>query len=132
MDGESGLAQEVRTWAMFSHLSALLGLFGNGIGFILGPLIVWLVKRKDHPFIDEHGREALNFQITVFLIMIAMMFLIVAVTLALPGTEFVPAVLLMLGFFAVGIADVVFTVIGAIRANAGEGYRYPFSFRFIN
>ncbi|TFG37500.1 MAG: DUF4870 domain-containing protein, partial [Syntrophobacterales bacterium] len=55
---ESGLSQNVvdrgaQKWAAICHLSALIGLLGNGIGFFLAPLIVWLVKRQDNPFIDE-------------------------------------------------------------------------------
>src|SRR3546814_4703298 len=53
-----------RTWGMFCHLAALSVLF-TGIGFVLGPLVVWLIKRDDMPFVDDQGKEALNFNITV-------------------------------------------------------------------
>ena len=56
----------VYKWAMVCHLAALVGLLGNGIGFLLGPLVVWLFKNEDDPFIDEQGKEAVNFQITMF------------------------------------------------------------------
>ena len=57
-------SQEVRQWAMFCHLSALLGIW-IPFGTIIGPLILWQIKREMDPFIDAQGKEALNFQITV-------------------------------------------------------------------
>src|SRR5215204_5437814 len=56
---------EVRNWAMLCHLSSLAGYFLAGVVIWTAPLILWLLKRNDHPFIDEHGKESLNFQITV-------------------------------------------------------------------
>ena len=57
----------VRTWAALCHASALLGVFLHFPGHLLGPLIVWLVKRGDSPEIDAHGKEALNFQISMLI-----------------------------------------------------------------
>jgi len=108
---------EEKQWAMIAHLSALAGFiipFGN----IIGPLIVWQVK-KDMPFVDEQGKEALNFQITVSLAAIVcfiLMFIVIG-ALLLP---------------VLGIAAIVFTVIAAIKANGGEHYRYPVSWRLVN
>ena len=68
--GKSEIPKDVRTMAMLCHLLALAGYvipFGN----IIGPLVMWLVKKEDHPFIDEQGKEALNFQITVALAVMA-------------------------------------------------------------
>ena len=110
-------SMDERTWALFAHLSALAGFvfpFGN----LLGPLIVWQVKKNEMPFVDEQGKEALNFQITVTLAAIVCFVLMVVV----------------IGFFllfAVGIAALVLTIIGGIKANAGEHYEYPFSWRII-
>lgn len=109
---------DARTWAMLCHMSALVGLLGNGIGFLVGPLIVWLIKRNDHPFIDEQGKEALNFQITMFIA-----FIIAGVL-----------VFVLIGFALLAIlalAEVVFPIIAGIKANNGEHYRYPFAIRFI-
>lgn len=110
--------EEARRWAMICHLSALVGLLGNGIGFLLGPLIVWLVKKDSDPFVDDQGKEAVNFQITMFIVII---------------------VSAILSFFLIGIPiliiaavmAVVFPIIGAIKANDGEFYRYPLTIRFI-
>jgi len=112
------IPRNARQWAMICHLSALSGLLGNVIGFLLGPLIVWLVKREEHPFIDKQGKEAVNFQITMFIILFVSFLLC----------------LLLIGFvflIAVGLIMVIFPIIAAIRSDHGEDYRYPISFRFI-
>jgi uncharacterized Tic20 family protein len=116
--GSGAINRDARQWAMICHLIALVGLLGNGIGFILGPLIVWLLKREDDPFIDEQGKEALNFQITMFVA------LVISLVLALVLIGFVL-------FFLVMIFMTVFPIIGAIKANEGVHYRYPVTIRFI-
>jgi uncharacterized Tic20 family protein len=116
--GGSGIPREARKWAMVCHVIALVGLLGNGIGFLLGPLIVWLLKREDHPFVDAQGKEAVNFQITM---------LIVACICGLLALVFI-------GFLLLGIVAlimVILPIIAAIKANDGVDYRYPFSIRFI-
>jgi uncharacterized Tic20 family protein len=112
--------KDARTWAMFAHLSALTGLFTAGVGFIVGPLVIWLIKKAEHPFVDDQGRESVNFQITM-VIYGAIAFLL----------SFVCIGLILLPI--VGIVDIVFTIIATIKANDGYRYRYPFPliFRFI-
>jgi uncharacterized Tic20 family protein len=110
-------AQE-RNWAVFAHLSALFGLIVWGIGSVLGPLVVWLIKKDEMPFLDDQGREALNFQITVFLaglVCSALIFVLIGLPL----------------LFALGVFDLVFVVIGAIKASEGVAYRYPVNLRLI-
>src|SRR5690606_32342629 len=104
-------SNEERQWALFTHLSALAGFiipFGN----LLGPLVMWQVKKNEMPFVDDQGKEALNFQITVTLAMIVSLIL----TLVLIG------ILLM---FVVGTGALVLTILAAIKANNGEYSRYP-------
>jgi uncharacterized Tic20 family protein len=113
-----GLPREARKWAMICHIIALVGLLGNGIGFLLGPLIVWLLKKEDHPFINDQGKESVNFQITMFIV------LCVCALLALVVIGFVL-------LFFVAIIMTIFPIIGAIKANEGVQYRYPFCIRFI-
>jgi uncharacterized Tic20 family protein len=112
------LPRDVRKWAMLCHLMALVGLLGNGIGFLLGPLIVWLLKKEDHPFIDEQGKEAVNFQITMFLVL----FICLILALVLVGF------LLMI---VVAFLMTILPIIAALRANEGQAYRYPLAIRFI-
>lgn len=107
---------ESRQWGMIAHLSALIGL--TGIPSLVGPLIVWLMKKDTLPFVADQGREALNFHITLLIVL-----LVAAPTICIG----IGAILLP----AVGIAGLVFTVIGGIKANNGEAYRYPLTLRLI-
>ena len=116
--GPLEVPNDARTMGMLCHLLSLVGLLGIPFGNILGPLIIWLVKKNDHPFIDDQGKESLNFQITVMiaiLICIPLMFVCVGFILA-------PAI---------GIAAVVLVIIASIRASKGEAYRYPWTLRLI-
>lgn len=110
--------KDEQNWAMFCHLAALAGFiipFGN----ILGPLIIWVVKKEQMPLVDRHGKEALNFQITVTLAMIVsilLMFVLIGFVLV----------------FVVGIGALVLTIIAALKVSGGElDYRYPFTLRLI-
>lgn len=119
---------EERQWAMFAHLSALLGgiVTGwvGGWGWFLGPLIIWLVKKDTMPFVNDQAKEALNFNITVTII-----FVILAILgFATLGFGFLLAVPLMV---IIGIAALVFIILAAIKANEGVAYRYPFALRLI-
>jgi len=108
---------EERNWAVGCHLAALSGLV-SGIGFILGPLIVWLYKKDELPFVSDQGKEALNFQITMLLCFLAACVLIF-VLIGIP-------LLILLGIF-----NFLCVIIGAIRASEGVRYRYPFNLRLI-
>ena len=110
-------SKEVRQWAMLCHFAAFLGLVFP-FGSLLGPLILWQIKKDMDPLIDDQGKEALNFQITVAIAWIACIVLAFAV----------------IGFFlmvALAIATVVLTIIGSIKANKGIVYRYPLTWRLI-
>lgn len=116
-------SHEERQWALFAHLAALLGGLVTGpflgLGCILGPLIIWLVKKDSMPFVADQAKEALNFNITVAiaaLICGALMWVLIGFLL-LP---------------VLGIAWLVLIIIAAIKANEGERYRYPFALRLIN
>ncbi len=113
-----GVSKDARTWGMACHLMALAGLIIPGIGFILGPLVMWLIKKDEDPFIDDQGQEAVNFQITIFLA------LVVASLLCF----------IVIGFFIVpiiAIGNIVLVIIGSMKANEGVKYRYPFAIRFL-
>lgn len=116
--GTAKSASNARNWAMACHLMALVGLLGNGIGFLLGPLIVWIIKREEDPFIDDHGKEAVNFQITMFIAFVVSALLV-----------FVFIGLLILPLLA--IANVVLVIVAGLKASNGEHYRYPMCIRFI-
>ena len=108
-----------KSMGMLCHLLALAGLLVPGVGGWAGPLIIWLLKKNEHPFIDDQGKESLNFQLTMIIAS-----LVLSPTICLFG---IGIVLLII----VGVMAVVFSIIGGIRANNGEAYRYPFALRLI-
>lgn len=112
-----------RTWALLGHLSAL-SAFISGIGCVIGPLIVWLIKRDTLPFAGDQAKEALNFNITVLIAALAL-WIITIITL---GIGLILTVPLALALF---IGWLVFTIIAAVNANNGVRYRYPFALRLI-
>ena len=112
------LSREDRTWGMICHLSALAGVPSIGVGFLVGPLVVWLLKRESSAFVADQAREALNFQICM------MIYFAVSGVLCL----------LLIGFvllFRGAVYDVVIVVKAAKSANRGERYRYPMTVRFV-
>lgn len=113
---------KARMWAMFCHLAGFAWLLPivPVLGCVLGPLIVWLIKKDEYPFVNEQGKEAVNFQITMLIYTVVSALLL----LACIGFVLLPAV---------AIADIVFTIVAAVKANDGFHYRYPFPLiiRFI-
>ena len=121
-------SKEERQWAMFAHLSALVGgLLTSAIGgwgFFIGPLVIWLLKKDEMPFAGDQAKEALNFNITVsaiFLILLILTFL----SLGLGAILTLPIMLV------VGIGALVLIIMAAIKANDGVAYRYPFAIRLV-
>lgn len=118
----SGLSSSLRTFGMLTHLSAFAGAL-IALAFI-GPLVMWLIRRDEHPFLDHHGKEALNFNLSMLLYGVVGIVVSIA-TLGLGLVIVVPATVV---FF---VTWVVTTIVGAVKANAGEGYRYPLTIRFV-
>jgi uncharacterized Tic20 family protein len=112
-------SSQVRTWCVLCHASALLGLFFHFLGHLLGPLIVWLLKRGDSSEIDAHGKESLNFQLSMLI------YDVVAGILCFVIIGFPLLVILW-------IVNTVLVIIASIRASEGQFYRYPFTIRFFN
>ncbi len=111
MDKEQN--KDARMWGMFAHLSAFTAFVTAGIGAIVGPLVIWQIKKEQFPFVDDQGKEALNFQITMLIYALAAMLLLIVPCI---GWIIPPAL---------GIADIVFTIVAGIKANDGIRYRYP-------
>ncbi|MCL2906137.1 DUF4870 domain-containing protein [Shewanella fodinae] len=111
------LPKQERDMGMLVHLATFAGYlipFGN----ILGPLIVWLMKREDSAFVDACGRNTLNFQISMLI------YYAVAIVLAF----------LLIGFFLIGLLvllNVIFTIIAAIKASEGKVFKYPLAIGFL-
>ncbi len=111
-------SSNVRMWNVLCHATALAGFFVPWAGHILGPLIVWLVKRNDSPEIDEHGKESLNFQISMLI------YNVIAGVLCLVLIGFVILAILH-------ILNLVLVIIASIQASEGKFYRYPLAIRLI-
>jgi len=118
---------EERQWAMFAHLASLIAMWLGYLGF-LGPLFVWLIKRNEMTFVDDQGKEALNFQLNMLVLGYAVVLLGVPITVLTLGLGAFLAV--PLGIAVVGYS-IVMSVIAGIKANAGEAYRYPYIIRVI-
>lgn len=108
---------DAKTWGMLCHVASFAGYvvpFGN----VVGPLIAWQIKKDTSEFVNHHGKESLNFQITITIAMLVSIVL----------------VLLLVGIFLlfiIPIFQVAFVIIAAIKAAQGEWYRYPLTIRFI-
>ena len=109
--------KDANMWAMFCHLSALIGFvipFGN----IIAPLVIWTMKKDEFEHVNDQGKEAINFQISVT-VYIFVSILLIFVVIGIP-------LLIIIGLFSL-----IMAVIAAINANDGKKYRYPFTIRFI-
>ena len=114
---ENQPSKDERTWAMLCHFSAFTGLifpFGN----FLAPLIIWLIKKEELPFVEDQGKEVLNFQLsmTIYLLISGILCIIL---IGIP---------IIIGLI---IFCFIITIIAAISANDGKSYRYPINLRLI-
>ena len=111
-------SSDVRTWCVLCHASALLGLFFHFLGHILGPLVVWLLKRGDSPEIDAHGKESLNFQISM-LIYDAIAVILCIFLIGIPI------------LIALWVLNTVLVIIASVKAERRKVLSYPFTIRLI-
>jgi uncharacterized protein len=132
-DSFSAISADERQWAMLAHLSALLGYLmtsgwaGCSGGFI-GPFIVWIIKKDTMPFVDQQGKEALNFSLTICLALGALFGFGIMYGIVTFGLGFLLALLAM---GVVLLYALVFTIIASVKAYEGVAYRYPISLRLI-
>lgn len=114
---EGELSKDAKTFGMLTHLIAFAGFifpFGN----LIGPLVIWLLKKDEFPFVDDQGKESLNFQISMTIYaMISIILIAVVIGIIL--------------IIAVVVFEVIMVIIASIRANEGVKYRYPLTIRFI-
>jgi uncharacterized Tic20 family protein len=106
-------------WCMLAHATALVGFLVPVAGHIVGPLIIWLAKRHDSPEIDAHGKESLNFQISM-LIWYCIAGILCLVLIGIP-------ILILLH-----LLNIIFVIVAAIQASEGGFYRYPLAIRLIS
>ena len=117
------LSNDERLWGLIGHLSAF-SAFLTGIGCIIGPLVVWLIKKDTMPFAADQAKEALNFNITAAIVCAGLWIITI-------GTFFIGALLTVPAGLLLFVAWIVFTIIAAIKANEGVAYRYPFKLRLV-
>lgn len=105
-------------WAMFCHISAIAGFvipFGN----IVAPLVLWAMKKDEYEIVNIHGKEAINFQISItiyVLISILLIFIVIGIPILI----------------ALGVFELIVIIIAAVKANEGKIYRYPLSIKFLS
>lgn len=113
-----------KQFALFVHLSALLGLVLSPIAAVIAPLVLWQIKKNESAFIDDQGKEAVNFNLTLLLIGVGLV-LLTLITFGIGALLTVPVGL------ALCVAWLVFAIIGGMKANEGIAYRYPYILRLI-
>jgi len=116
---------QARMWNMLCHLSALAGCVFPTFGNILGPLIIWQIKKNEFPSVDIHGKAALNFQITVTIAALVTGVAMWVGILFCFGWLLLPVVVLIC------LAGLIFPIIAGIKANNGEDYKYPWSLELV-
>lgn len=119
LETESAGSDE-KSWSMFSHLAAFIAVVPlmPVIGMVLGPLVVWLLKKEDMPLVAENGKEALNFNISMF-IAYCVAFVLCFILIGIP---------LLFGLI---IFHFIVTILAAIKASEGGVYKYPWSLKLV-
>lgn len=118
MESIDTLSKDERLWGMLCHLLAFSGYLIPYFGNVLGPLIIWMIKKDEMPFVDDQGKESLNFQLTMliaFTVSFILMFVFIGFVL----------------FGVLVIFQIVVIIMASIKANDGVKYRYPYTIRFI-
>lgn len=113
--------KDEKMWAMFLHLGGAVGglaiqmAVGIPGGSLLIPLIIWLIHKDNSRFLNDQGKEVLNFQLCLFALCLVLLITCIGVVLIVP----------------VMIAAMVLGIVGAVKANEGVAYRYPATYRLI-
>jgi uncharacterized Tic20 family protein len=111
-------ARKAQTWGMLCHLTALSMFIGVPFGNLIGPLVVWFIKKNEYPLVDEQGKESLNFQLSMTI------YSIIAGLLCFIFIGFVLLAVLV-------IVDLILVIKASVRTSNGQEYLYPFTIRFL-
>lgn len=117
-DAANGVSSDDRTWGILTHISGLAGMF-IPFGNILAPLIIWLIKKEESQFVDESGKEVLNFQISW------------SIWLFIVGLTMLVGIGIFL-FPIIALAWLILVVLGTIKASNEEVYDYPLTLDLIS
>ncbi|MGA8475277.1 MAG: DUF4870 domain-containing protein [Candidatus Cybelea sp.] len=140
---QASITAQERNWAMAAHLGALVAVAGLPFGHVLGPLIVYLIKGHESPFVGEHARASLNYQITLSILGIIAILIGVGFTLgfiansgsaedAMYGIAFATLwVSIGVAILVVLLLSVIFIIMGTLAAADGRPFTYPFAIRFL-
>lgn len=110
--------RQERRWASFCHLAAFAAFVIPVAGLVIGPLVMWLLRRDKSSFVDQEGMKAVNFQISVFIYLLL-------------GLVLTQVYIGYLWLFVLFCLDLVSMVGASIKANNGEDFRYPVSIQFL-
>lgn len=117
---------EVRSYATFTHIVPLIAHLGGPVVLpVIAAIVMWQIKKGESPFLDDHGREATNFQISMAIYAVILIPLLILVTCGVALILAVPAAILLL------VLNIVGCVLAARAAHRGEYYRYPMSIRIV-
>ncbi len=143
------LTTEERNWAMAAHLSALVAVAGVPFGHVIGPLVVYLARGAQSPYVAGHARASLNYQLTISIvglvaIIVGAIFFFGSMLAAMPAAEHSKAASDALGLSIASIGlvvglivllclvmSIVFIIMGTIAAGEGRPFTYPFAIRFL-
>ena len=117
MEEVKQLSESERNWAMLCHLGSFAG-FLFPFGSIIMPLVFWLSRKDESSWVDENGKAAMNFNLSILLYIILVS----------------PLCLLIIGFLFIGMLvtlKVICVIIASIKASKGEKFKYPLAIPFI-
>lgn len=126
MTEDSSATSDQQTWRVLAHASAFVQLVG--IPSVVGPLIVWLIRRED-PVVEPHAREALNFQLSLLIYFVGGVVLAFIAALTIVGL--VLTVIIVIALFVLFFLELLFALLGTIAASRGEIYRYPMNLNLL-
>lgn len=126
MSSQNQVSGDQQTWRVLAHASAFIQFIG--VPSVVGPLVVWLVRRED-PVVEPHARDALNFQLSILIYFVAG--IVVAFLAAITIVGLVITGLIVILLLILVVLELVFALLGTLAASRGERYAYPMSLELI-
>ena len=126
MTSQNQATGDQQTWRVLAHASAFIQFLG--VPSVVGPLIVWLIRRED-PVVEPHARDALNFQLTILIYFVAGIILAFLAAITIVGLVLTGVIILLL--IVLVVLELVFALLATLAASRGERYVYPMSLQLI-
>lgn len=117
--------RRTRKWAAACHLAGLAWFTAIPLGWLILPFIIWRMARHDHPYIDEQGREALNYQLSLTIYNIVIAAMMWFMSLIFFGWLLAPLAAILV------LAEIVGCLYAAHQAYEGRPFRYPLTIPFL-